>query len=216
MSGPRKSIKARDAAFYLLFIVMLLCIKSSVFASYHVPTGSMRPTILEGDFFFANKLAYRLKLPFTGITLINWQTPDRGDIIVLKQPGSENPILTKRVIGVPGDVLEIRNKYVILNGEKIETVLKDTDGGYSVYEEHLPGSSHLVQHLSYRTSLDNMKKVTIPEGFLFVMGDNRDSSLDSRSWGLVPFENIEGELVVRWFSIDPVSHRPRFDRVGPL
>lgn len=216
MSGVRKSIKARNTAFYLLFIVMLLCIKSSVFASYHVPTGSMRPTILEGDFFFANKLAYRFKVPFTSLTLINWQIPNHGDIIVLKQPGSDNPTLTKRVIGVPGDEVEIRDKFVILNGEKIETVLKDTNGGYSVYEEHLPGVSYLVQHLSYRTSLDDMEKLTIPNGFFFVMGDNRDSSLDSRSWGLVPLEKIEGKMVVRWFSIDPVSHRPRFDRVGPL
>jgi signal peptidase I len=209
-----KHIKARDIAWYSIFILVLLCIRSSVFASYRVPTGSMNPTILEGEFFFANKLAYRLKVPFSKVTLIDWNMPSRGDIVVFKFPGDETEMYTKRVIGVPGDVVEIVDKRVYVNGTAIEERLVGRRGGTLVYEEDLTGVRHLVHHTPSRTPLDTVRRVTVPDGHFFVMGDNRDSSYDSRAWGPVPFENIEGKMAVCWLSLDPRTHLPRFDRIG--
>ncbi len=207
-------VKGRDVAWYVVFIFIILCIRSSVFASYQVPTGSMNPTILGGDFFFANKLAYRFKLPFSKETLIEWKIPERGDIIVFKYPPDEKEDYTKRVIGVPGDVIEIVNKNVYVNGTAIERRYIGRSDGALVYEENLFGVRYLVHHFPRRTAFDTTRRATVPDGCLFVMGDNRDNSLDSRAWGFVPFENVEGKLIVRWLSIDQGTHLPRLDRIG--
>lgn len=207
-------IRGRDVASYAVFICMLLCVRSSVFASYHVPSGSMNPTILEGDFFFANKLAYRLKLPFTKTTLLDWKTPERGDVIVFKYPPDESEDYTKRVIGVPGDIVEIIDKDLFVNGDPVAKRFVGRDGSVLVFEEDLFDTRHLIHAAPYGTPFDNTRKITVPAGCLFVMGDNRDNSSDSRSWGFVPLENVEGKMIVRWFSIDPQTHLPRFDRIG--
>lgn len=207
-------IKGRDVAWYVVFILIILCIRSSVFASYQVPTGSMNPTILGGDFFFANKLAYRFKLPFSKATLVEWKIPDRGDIIVFKYPPNEKEDYTKRIIGIPGDVIEIVDKSIRVNGTPIEKRYLGRSAGMLVYEENLFGTRYLVHHFPNRTAFDTMQKTTVPDGCLFVMGDNRDNSLDSRAWGFVPLENVEGKLMLRWLSIDPGTHLPRLDRIG--
>jgi signal peptidase I len=214
MSYKSRFFSARNVLFYGIFILIFLFIRSSVFASYNVPSESMNPTIVGGDFFFANKLAYRLKFPFTKVSLFEWSAPERGDIIVFKTPTGEGTLYTKRVIGIPGDIIEIRDGRLFVNGERIERRFLKQSGGTAIYEEDLFGTSYRVQHLPYNRVVGDMRRVSIPEGHVFVMGDNRDNSFDSRHWGLLPMENIEGKLFMRWFSIDRSTFRPRFDRIS--
>jgi signal peptidase I len=216
MVNIKKVFDKRSIFFYILFIAVFIFIRSSVFASYMVPSGSMNPTILEGDFFFANKLAYRLKIPLTSKSIIRWATPDRGDVIVFKSPAEGPKILTKRVIGLPGDVIELRDKMLYLNGTEVETRFVGCEGDLLLFKELLASEGHSIQHMRGRNFTGDMRRLVVPVGHIFVMGDNRDNSVDSRFWGCVPLENVEGKLFVRWFSWDQELHRPRFERIRLL
>lgn len=213
-------IKKHDIISFILLIILFLCVRSSMLGNYKVPTASMRPTIYEGDYFFANKLAYRLKIPFTKTALFSWSVPKRGDIIAFKFPRDEKIDFTKRVIALPGETFEIKNGELFINGKQIKKILMKSDDDYDFYSEDLMGFKHMVQYKKkYKTlfdnyNKDNMSKITIPQKCLFVMGDNRDHSDDSRYWGFVPLENVEGKLVLRWFSLDPESYKPLFNRIG--
>jgi signal peptidase I len=209
-------IRSRDFAFYLVFIFIVVCVRSSVFASYHVPTGSMKPTILEGDFFFTNKLAYRLKVPFTKTSVIEWGIPSRGDMVIFKFPENERELYTKRVIGLPGDVVEMRGGRLVLNGKPVKLEPAGEKDGVSFFRETLDGREHTIQRMKGRSYLADMPPVVVPKGQIFVMGDNRDNSYDSRAWGCVSLGNVEGELFARWFSFDVKRLRPRLERIGPV
>lgn len=209
-------VRSRDFTFYVAFLLVLVCVRSSVFASYHVPTGSMNPTILEGDFFFTNKLAYRLKVPFTKTSVFEWSIPARGELIIFKFPENERELYTKRVIGIPGDIIEMRRGRLVINGRAVDREPAGTKDGKTLYKESLNGREYTIQHIPGRNYMADMPPVTVPDGHLFVMGDNRDNSYDSRGWGCVPLGNVEGELIVRWFSFDLKGLRPRFDRIGPV
>ncbi|MBU8922218.1 MAG: signal peptidase I [Bacteroidales bacterium] len=204
---------AKNVIFYSVFIMVFLCIRSSVFASYIVPTPSMNPTILEGDLFYANKLAYRLKVPLTKKTIVQWATPDRGDIVVFKFPLDEGELYTKRVMAVAGDVVEVVGGHLRINGKPVSQKLVARGEGSLIFEEDHSGHKYSIQHIPGVQTLKTMERIVVPEGQLFVCGDNRDNSYDSRYWGLLPLENVEGELTVCWFSIDLKSWRPRFDRI---
>ncbi len=214
MKKITKYMRSRDLIFYAIFLFALMCVRSSVFASYHVPTGSMNPTILEGDFFFTNKLAYRLKVPFTKTSVVEWGIPSRGEMIIFKFPGNERELYTKRVIGVPGDIIEMRGGRLIVNGIATGLEPAGTKEGVAYYRETLDGREYTIQRLQGRNYLADMPPVLVPEGHLFVMGDNRDNSYDSRAWGCVPLRNVEGKLIARWFSFDVKGKRPRFGRIG--
>lgn len=212
MREIRKKELLRKIMFCAVFVLIFFCIRSSVFASYVVPTASMNPTILEGDFFYANKLAYRLKVPFTKRSIVGWSIPERGDIIVFKFPKRERSLFTKRVIGIPGDVIEIQKGQLYINGREIHQRIVESKGEIKIFEENLFGNTYSVQHISSRHRMEKLK-VTVPAGHIFVMGDNRENSFDSRYWGMVPLGNVEGKLVACWFSFDTRALRPRFDRV---
>lgn len=209
-------VRSRDIVFYAVFLFAVVCIRSSVFASYHVPTGSMNPTILEGDFFFTNKLAYRLKVPFTKTSVFVWSIPSRGDLVIFKFPGNERELYTKRVIGIPGDIIEMRGGRLVVNGKTVDNEPAGTKEGMSLYTESLDGREYTIQRMPGRNYMAEMPPVEVPEGHIFVMGDNRDNSYDSRAWGCVPFGNVEGEIFARWFSFDLKGMRPRFGRIGPV
>jgi len=209
-------LRSRDFIFYAVFLFAILCVRSSVFASYHVPTGSMNPTILEGDFFFTNKLAYRLKVPFTKTSVVEWGSPSRGEMIIFKFPGNERELYTKRVIGIPGDIIEMRDGKLIVNGRAAGLEPAGSKDGIAFYRETLDGREYTIQRLPGRGYMADMPPVMVPKGHVFVMGDNRDNSYDSRAWGCVPLGNVEGELFARWFSFDLKGMRPRFDRIGPV
>ena len=199
-----------------MFLMAMMSFMSSGFCSYVVPTASMDPTIKVQDRFFANKLAYRLKIPFTKTSIIAWSTPQRGDIIVFKYPKNENTAYNKRVIGLPGERIMLKDKQVFINDEALPLTFKEETEEYYIYEENLNGLSHLVKFSKQMSDADNMKEIAIPPGNYFVMGDNRNNGSDSRFWGFVPMENIDGKLIFRWFASKEESYTPDLERFGKL
>lgn len=211
-----KKITGRTFINNFMFIFLLVLLRASVFGNYSVPTGSMNPTILEGDKFFSNKLAYDIRIPFTTIDLVRFKAPARGDIIAFKFPEDPSISYTKRIIAVPGDRIAIRGKEIILNGNKVPVRLVDTLPDVMTFEETLGSTRYLIQRSYHATFLDDMKETTVPDNCYFAMGDNRDNSSDSRVWGFVPYENIIGKIVFRWMSIDPGNLHMRVGRIGTV
>jgi len=205
-----------------LALFLVFTVRSSIIEAFKIPSGSMIPTLLVGDHIFVNKLSYGLKVPFTEwflespLYLIKGKPPQRGDIIVFKYPKDESLYYIKRVIGTPGDVLEVKNKDLYVNGQLIprKPVTKDRfnevmklleDSSYAkpsleVFEEKLGNhdATIMLDNGSYMPT--NFGPVTVPSESYFVMGDNRDASNDSRYWGFVPMRNIRGRAVVIWLS----------------
>jgi signal peptidase I len=162
----------------------------------------MKPTLLIGDHILVSKFNYGIRLPLVRSSLIPVGTPKRGDIVVFIYPEDRSKDFIKRLIGVPGDTIEIRNKNIFLNG----LPWSDTHG---VYVDNLiiPGS---VQ------PRDNFGPVTVPEGSLFVMGDNRDESYDSRFWGFVPMKDVLGKALIIYWSWNQEDHGVRLGRIGSI
>ena len=206
----------------LIFAVVLFAARSS-FADWNkVPTGSMKPTVLEGDYVFVNKLAYDLKVPFTTLHLAKWSAPQRGDIVVFYSP-KDGTRLVKRTVGLPGDTVELRGDRLILNGTIVEyksiadelvADMSAKDRAISEFAtEQLPGRSHLVAAIPAVSALRNFGPIQVPEGSYFMMGDNRDNSYDSRYFGVVKRDRILGRATTVVASLDAERYwRPRWDR----
>src|SRR5438477_2330306 len=185
----------------LIIALVLFAIRSSLADWNDVPTGSMKPTIVEGDRVYVNKLAYDLKVPFTTWHIAEWSSPKRGDIVVFFSP-HDGKRLVKRVIGLPGDTLELRNNSLILNGEPVEykpiaeellrDVAADERANQVFAAEKLPGQTHIVAAIPAVQARRNFGPVRVPEGHYFMMGDNRDNSFDSRFYGPVERKRIVG------------------------
>jgi signal peptidase I len=206
----------------LVLALVVFAFRSSLADWNDVPTGSMKPTILEGDRVFVNKLAYDLKVPFTTWHLAKWGNPQRGDIVVFYSP-YDGQRLVKRVIGLPGDTLELRQDVLSLNGKPLayqplaQARVRDitpSERARSLYAtEQLPGRSHAVAALPRVSALRDFGPVTVPPGQYFVMGDNRDNSFDSRYWGTVPRDRILGRAGAVVLSFDHAHYwLPRWDR----
>jgi signal peptidase I len=188
----------------LVLITVLLCMRSSLADWNVVPTGSMKPTIIEGDRIFVNKLAYDLKVPFTKIHLAKWSDPKRGEIIVFDSP-EDGIRLVKRVIGVPGDSIQLLDNRLLINGQPASYGPLDQDTEQQVkdaetlrwlpqyFAESYNGLTHAMMSLSLRPSEKrSFGPITVPQGQYFAMGDNRDNSKDSRYIGFIPRDNIVG------------------------
>ncbi len=214
--SPSRKTTRRAFINNFMFILLLVLLRASVFGNYSVPTGSMNPTILEGDKFYSNKLAYGLKIPFMNKEIVRFREPARGDIIAFRYPGDESVRYTKRIIAIPGDRIAVRDKRIILNGKALDLRFVGKSGAILTYEEKLGSLSYNIQHSYHATFLDDMEEKTVPADSYFAMGDNRDNSSDSRVWGFVPAENIIGKIVFRWMSIDPQSLDMRVERIGPV
>ena len=206
-----------------LALLVVLMIRSSVIEAFKIPSGSMIPTLLVGDHIFVNKFAYGFKVPFSDwvtdhpVYFLKRETPKSGDIIVFMFPKDESIYYIKRVIGTPGDTVEMRNKVLYINqkmvpreqvlGQPAEHLMKELDdpkynlGNFEIYSEHLNQENHSV--LFDRTSFmsENYGPIVVPSDSLFVMGDNRDFSNDSRFWGFVPMRNVKGKAIVVWLSL---------------
>lgn len=207
-----------------IFIIVFVIIpaKSSLADWNWVPTGSMNPTILEGDLVYVNKLAYGLRVPLTLYRLARWSDPERGDIVICFSPEDGNRLI-KRVIGVPGDTIELQNNALYLNGERASYTTVD-----SKYTEYLPGgikrgcvlamedldgAVHAVMGTPSARAIRSFRTVTVPEGHYFVMGDNRDVSRDSRIFGFVERKAIVGKGIGVIASFDiTAGYRPRWKR----
>jgi len=191
-------------------VLVVIAVRWSVAAPYHVPTPSMEPSIKVGDRLLANHLAYQFRVPFTNVVLFRWDTPKRGDIIVFDSVDDPGTTLVKRVVGQPGDTVEVRDGLLLVNGEiqqikpveDQESVLYDSTDSLNrqLYTEDLSGFQHYVMHS--RSILNTSggecpyadgQTLAVPEDSVFMMGDNRDNSRDSRCFGLVKIDNVFGK-----------------------
>ncbi|MFT3869204.1 MAG: signal peptidase I [Nibricoccus sp.] len=206
----------------LVVAAIVLPVKSS-FADWNwVPSGSMRPTILEGELVFINKLAYDLKVPFTTVHLTEWASPQRGDVAVFFSP-LDGTRLVKRVIGLPGDRIALHANQLVINGQVVPwSVASENWRVYAtplekqnarVTTEKLGTVSHSLMQLAGQPSMRDFPETTVPAGHYFMMGDNRDNSFDSRYFGTVPREKIIGRANNVVLSFDTERHlMPRIGR----
>jgi signal peptidase I len=186
----------------IVAIMIALFLRTFIIQAFKIPSRSMVPTLLVGDHLLVNKFIYGVKIPFLRKTIIPVTNPKRGDIIVFIYPNDRSKDFIKRVIGVSGDTIEIKNKTIFLNDKEYT----DTHGIYSdnvIY----PGS------LQPR---DNFGPVTVPPEKLFVMGDNRDESADSRYWGFVDLKDVEGKAMIIYWSWDREETNVRWGRLCNL
>jgi signal peptidase I len=208
---------------FLAVAAVVLPIKSAIADINFVPSGSMKPTILEGDFVFVNKLAYDLKIPFTTYHVAEWTSPSRGDVVVLFSP-EDGIRLVKRLVAVPGDTLELRKNELFINGqraayqppqERMLAYLTKTDLTHGQFAtETVENRSHAVMaYPAYASPLRSAGPVTLGSEQYFVMGDNRDNSKDSRSFGIVQRDLIVGRAERVLASFDkPGQWLPRVGR----
>ena len=209
----------------LAIVIVLVCSFKSAIADYNVvPTGSMKPSIIEGDRIFVNKLAYDLKVPFTTWHIASWANPARGDVVVFNSP-RDGTRLVKRVIGIPDDRIQLISNQLYVNGKlagygnldanTVNQVQASERGAHGYGMESIPGGqTHPVMSTpGLRNDMRSFGPVTVPPGRYFVMGDNRDNSEDSRFIGFVPRSNIVGRSSKVLFSLDyDRSYLPRSQR----
>ncbi len=186
----------------VIALVLALFIRTFLVQAYKIPSGSMIPTLLIGDYLLVSKVSYGIRNPFKDDFLYKWDIPKRQEIVVFTYPVDPKLDFIKRVIGLPGDTVEIRNKKVFVNGEPLdEPYVQFTDK--DIYPMEL-------------SPRDNYGPVKVPPGHLFVLGDNRDQSYDSRFWGFVPIHSLKGKALIIYFSWDGEKTRPRLSRIGKL
>jgi len=206
---------------YLLVALVVIPLRSAVADSNWVPTGSMKPTVLEGDLLYVNKLAYDLRVPLTLKRIAHWADPAPGEIVVFFSP-EDGKRLVKRVIAKPGDTVEMRQSVLIVNGRPLAYEIVDVAAVRDeIYEdpnpvlaiEHGPNRDHQVMAFPARPALRDFSQVTVPAEHYFMMGDSRDNSYDSRYFGFVPRKQIVGRAQGVIVSFDMNRHYgPRLAR----
>lgn len=207
----------KDNKSLLLFVSLMLVFRSAVADWNDVPTGSMQPTIVEGDRIFINKKAYDLRLPFSQYSLLKISDPKLNDIVIFESKAADKR-LVKRVIGVPGDTVTMLNNRLSINQKLADYKLLAKHIDFTLSEEQIAGNRHLIRTRvtpghSKNAPLENFQPVTIPAGYYLVMGDNRDNSADSRVIGLVPRKEIIGRSKTVAFSLNYDNYLiPRSER----
>ncbi len=205
-SGRGRSGFRENAEAVLIAVLLAMFIRTFVVQAFKIPSGSMLDTLKIGDHILVNKFVYGLEIPFLQLSVYDGKHPERGDIVVFKYPEDPQKDFIKRVVAVGGDVLEIKDKQVYVNQERIEE-------NYIVHADKriLP---------SVHSPRDNLAPVRIPEGSLFVMGDNRDNSHDSRFWGVVDEKDILGSAFMIYWSwnarADSLPEHVRWGRIGDI
>ncbi len=222
-----QTLDSLRTTFLILLVVVLL--RSFLYEPFRIPSGSLEPTLKVGDFILVNKYDYGLRLPVINKKIIKVGEPKVGDIAVFHWPANPKIDYIKRVIGVPGDTISYINKELYINGkpapQKLIGNAIDTNGfGHYwqvlVKQEDLLGIKHGI-YLRSTVKAQNFNKLIVPKGYYFMMGDNRDDSLDSRYWGFVPEKNIVGKAVLVWLSWrgirswdwNGISHAIRWQRI---
>jgi len=192
----------REYKGFVLFVVLMMVFRSAVADWNEVPSGSMLPTIQEGDRIYVNKLAYDVRIPFTHVSLVKLADPKRGDIVVFDSEAAKKR-LVKRVIGLPGDVVELRHNELIVNRKTAGYLPAGTDTSSSYFIEQIDGMRHPIKLMEYRGSpMSTFSPVTVPDGYYLVLGDNRDNSADSRVYGYVPRQEIVGRSTMVVISLN--------------
>ena len=198
----RKSAWRENIEAILIAVVIALFIRTFVVQAFKIPSGSMKNTLLIGDHILVSKFIYGIKLPYLRNTLMPLKTPQRFDIIVFKYPEDPHKDFIKRVIGVPGDEIEYRDKQLFINNQRVEN-----DVGMHTDPNIWPGKSK---------PRDNFGPIKVPENKLFVMGDNRDESYDSRFWGFVDMTAVSGKAFMIYWSWNREDFGVRWKRLGDL
>ena len=231
--GDREPMLVEYAKSFFPVILVVFGLRSFLIEPFKIPSGSMMPTLLIGDFILVNKFTYGIRLPVINQKIVQMNNPERGDVMVFRYPGDPSLDYIKRVIGVPGDVVEYRDKKLTINGKPMPT---SNTGTYSyvgsglnyisamVYNESLKAEPHTMmtepgkpsvfpsqvmdfpyrENCSYNAEGESFT-CKVPAGQYFMMGDNRDASNDSRYWGFVPDKNIVGKAFFIWMSFDDFS-----------
>lgn len=208
--SQKKSLVREYVEAIIIAILLALFIRTFVVQAFKIPSGSMLPTLKIGDHLLVNKFIYGLKVPFTGSLLVPWKNAARGDVIVFRFPKDRSIDYIKRVIGLPGDIITIKDKRVLINGD-------------AVADPHAHFTSTVILD-GKGSPRDNFGPVTVPKGSVFVMGDNRDNSSDGRFWGFVDQRDILGKAFILYWSWDldkPLLSIERFasvrwGRIGDL
>lgn len=207
-----KTLLKQNRAF-LIFLFLMIGFRTAIADWNVVPTGSMKPTILEGDRISVNKLAYDARIPFSDIVLFHFADPQRNDIVVFNS-AKAGKRMVKRVIGLPGDVVSLKQNRLTTNGvaASYEQAYRDDASRY-LYET-IKGQKHTIKiHASGDGLLQNFNSVRVPAGHYLVMGDNRDNSADSRVYGFIPRNEIIGRSRHVVMSLDYDDYYlPRVDR----
>ncbi|MFQ5994177.1 MAG: signal peptidase I [Acidiferrobacterales bacterium] len=198
-------------AFFPVILVVFL-VRSFVVEPFRIPSGSMLPSLLVGDFILVNKFAYGIRIPVINTKVLGTGTPERGDVVVFRFPKDTSINYIKRVVGLPGDRVIYRDKKVYVNGQLMEQrdarpyILTET-GHHVVEALEITEKLGVVTHDILVTDRASHRPTTfvVPEDHYFVMGDNRDRSNDSRFWGYVPDANLVGNAFLVWFSIDTTA-----------
>ena len=197
MVGSAKSKVREYAEAIILALILALFIRTFVVQAFKIPSPSMVPTLLVGDHILVNKFLFGFRVPFADGKIIAIREPERGDVIVFRYPRDRKLDFIKRCVAVGGETVEVREKQVFINGEAVE------------FEQAV-----FLDEGSLLTGRDTFGPVTVPEGKVFVMGDNRDNSNDSRFWGFVDLKDVKGKAMVIYWSWNKAKKWPRFGRIG--
>ena len=205
---PVPKIVEYARSFFPVFLIVLL-LRSFLIEPFRIPSGSMMPTLLVGDFILVNKFVYGIRLPVSDYKLFEISQPERGDVVVFRYPLDPSTPFIKRVVGLPGDRIAYYNKILYINGQQADQRLIGTYTGHgsganmtgaSLKQETLKPITHPILIQTGYPSVDG--KLVVPEGHYFVLGDNRDNSRDSRYWGTVPEELLIGKAFAVWMNWD--------------
>jgi signal peptidase I len=222
--GPaREPVMVEYARSLFPVLLIVLVFRSFLFEPFKIPSGSMIPTLLIGDFIVVNKYAYGLRLPVLNKKILEVGEPQRGDVMVFRYPVDPSVNFIKRVIGLPGDSIVYRNKQLFINGDPVQLDSNGRFGSDQIkcttpsrdairYTEGLEGASHNI--LIHENLGSRNGQWVVPEGHYFAMGDNRDRSNDSREWGFVPEANLLGRAVGTWLNFDLDKGCADWSRVG--
>jgi len=200
MTKDKKRLIKEYAEAIITALLLALIIRAYIIQAFKIPSGSMIPSLLIGDHILVTKFIYGTKIPFSDKSILVFKQPEKGDIIVFKYPEDPKKDFIKRVVATGGDTLEERNKIIYVNGKEVT----------EPYAYH--GDSFVRPRGDPR---DNFGPLIVPENKVFVMGDNRDQSFDSRYWGFVDIKAIKGKALIIYWSWDP-GNRLRFNRIGRL
>lgn len=217
---PNWAVEFSRSFFPALLLVWI--IRSFVIQPYRVPTGSLEPTILPDDFIAVKQYSYGLRFPISNVKIYGMGAPKHGDIALFRWPVDTSKLFVKRVIGLPGDHITYKNKVLTINGKEMQQKYLgkgvDIEAGGLTSEvdrkqENLFGIVHDIFVKPNENDFADID-VVVPEGYYFMMGDNRDDSDDSRSWGFVPEKFLIGKAFGIWLSWDSSTYRVRWDRIG--